>query len=187
MFKNPLKNTRLAALGATVAGIALAVTGVIEVTDTQSAANATVGIEHVSLGAFSLALLALALPITYVGRLAGARRAATIAIVGQVLLALLCVTSNINGKDLGIFPAVAAPTNLMLFGGWAAIAIALRRRAGLSRALAVSLPASWIAALVLAAVGGGLVAGAYWMAVGYLMASDSLPIQSPSAPEPARA
>src|SRR5919198_671165 len=134
MFKNPLKNTRLAALGATVAGIALAVTGVIEVTDTQSAANATVGIEHVSLGAFSLALLALALPITYVGRLAGARRAATIAIVGQVLLALLCVTSNINGKDLGIFPAVAAPTNLMLFGGWAAIAIALRRRAGLSRA-----------------------------------------------------
>jgi hypothetical protein len=187
MFKSLFTNTRMAAAGATVAGIALAAGAVIEVTDTQSASNTTVGIEHVSLGAFSLALLALALPIAYVGRLAGARRAATIAIVGQVLLAAICLAGNVRGTDLGIFPAVAVPSNLMLVGGWAVIASALRRRARLSTTLAVSLPASWITALVLAAVGGGLVAGAYWLAVGYLMRNDSLPIRSPSAPEPAGA
>jgi hypothetical protein len=43
------------------------------------------------------------------------------------------------------------------------------------------------AGATVAGIGGGLVAGAYWLAVGYLMRNDSLPIRSPSAPEPARA
>jgi hypothetical protein len=152
-----LKGTRFTATSAMVAGIALAV-----------------GIEHVSLAGLSLACLAMIAPFRYLARLAGASKAAVVAPVGLVALALISLISNIRGEDLSIFPAVAGPANLMIFGGFLAVGIGLRRRAGLPLALAIGLPFSWILTIPASAIGGCVFAGAFWMTVAYLIANQGL-------------
>jgi hypothetical protein len=169
-----LKGTRFTATSAMVAGIALAVAGVIIVTDTQSSQSTVVGIEHVSLAGLSLACLAMIAPFRYLARLAGASKAAVVAPVGLVALALISLISNIRGEDLSIFPAVAGPANLMIFGGFLAVGIRLRRRAGLPLALAIGLPFSWILTIPASAIGGCVFAGAFWMTVAYLIANQGL-------------
>jgi hypothetical protein len=182
-----LKSTRFTATSAMVAGIALAVAGVIIVTDTQSSQSTVVGIEHVSLAGLSLACLAMIAPFRYLARLAGASKAAVVAPVGLVALALVSLISNIRGEDLSIFPAVAGPANLMIFGGFVAVGIGLRRRAGLPLALAIGLPFSWILTIPAAAIGGCVFAGAFWMTVAYLIANQGLDRTDSDLPEPARA
>jgi hypothetical protein len=159
-----LKSTRFTATSAMIAGIALAVAGVIIVTDTQSSQSSVVGIEH-----------------------AGANKAAVVAPVGLVALALISLISNIRGEDLSIFPAVAGPANLMILGGFVAVGIGLRRRAQLSLALAIGLPVSWVLTIPASDIGGGVFAGAFWITVAYLIANQGLARTDSDLPEPARA
>ena len=181
-----MKSTGFTATSAMVAGIALAVAGVIIVTDTQSSQSTVVGIEHVSLAGLSLACLAMIAPFRYLASLAGANKAAVVAPVGLVALALISLISNIRA-DLSIFPAVAGPANLMIFGGFVAVGIGLRRRAGLPLALAIGLPFSWILAIPASAIGGCVFAGAFWITVAYLIANQGLGRTNSVLPEPARA
>jgi hypothetical protein len=182
-----LKSTRFTSASAMVAGVALAVAGVIIVADTQSSQSTVVGIEHVSLGGLSLACLAMIAPFRYLARLAGADKATVVATVGLVLLSLVSLVSNIRGEDLSIFPAVAGPANLMIFGGFVAVGIGLHRRARLPLALAIGLPFSWILTIPASEIGGCVFAGGFWMAVAYLIANQGLRTTGRDLPEPARA
>jgi hypothetical protein len=44
----------------------------------------------------------------------------------------------------------------------------------------VGLPFVWVAGIPLGTLGGGLIAGAYWLAVGYLLADRSLETRRPA-------
>jgi hypothetical protein len=161
---------------------------VIIVADSQSSQSTVVGIEHVSLGGLSLACLAMIAPFRYLARLAAANKAAAlVAPIGLALLSLVSLISNIRGEDLSIFPAIAGPANLMIFGGFVAVGVGLRRRAGLPLALAIGLPFSWILTIPASDIGGGVLAGAFWMTVAYLIANQGLATTGRDLPEPARA
>jgi hypothetical protein len=173
-------NTRFIARTAIAAGVALGITGVIQITDTPSGETTVVGIEHALLGALSAALLLSVPAVLHLARLAGRGRLATaIPVAGLIGLAVLTVTSNVRGEDLSIFPAVAVASNAAIFGAFIAIAIGLRRSGRVPRALAIALPLTWIATFPLSQFGGPVLAGAYWLAVGYLLDSDALDSAAP--------
>jgi hypothetical protein len=128
-----------------------------------------VGIEHVLLAGVTAALVLLIPVVLHIGRIAGRPRAAAVAVVGQGALAVITVTSNVRGEDLSIFPAVAGPANLAIFGGFIVLGIALRRQLRASMVLAAGLPLSWVAVFPLSRFGGPIFAAAYFATLGYLL------------------
>lgn len=171
-------STRIAAVSAGAAGVALAVTGMIRVTDTPSGETTVVGIEHAQLAALSFALVALVPLVLYIGRVAGRHRSAAVAVTGQVVLATLCVISNVRGEDPSFFPPVAATTNLMIFVGWTALAVALKRAAVVPAAVAIGLPIMQVLIFPGSAVGGPVIAGMCFAAVGWMLYHGELPRRS---------
>src|SRR3712207_615791 len=92
------------------AAAAFALQGAVLAVDEQSSESTTVGIEHLSLAAFSLSLILIAPLLWELGRTAvGGRFAAA----GTTALGLLAVVSNVRGSDPSFFAAVAAPANLL--------------------------------------------------------------------------
>jgi hypothetical protein len=179
-------SSHTAAAAAMAAGALAGVFGILSISDSQSAENTTVGIEHVILGGLTLYIVALVPVALYLGRQAEMPKAAAALVTGQVGLAVLTIISNVRGEDPAFFDAVAAPTNLLILGGLIALAVGLKRRGVLSTALAVALPFSWILTLG----GGGVfapVAGAYWLAVGWMIQHGELPRAGMSRGEHARA
>lgn len=166
--------SRLAAPAAMASSAALAVAGIIQITDTQSSQTTSVGIEHVSLAAFSLNALVLIPVALHLARLAGGSRGGVVASVGLAALTVLTIISNVRGEDPSFFPAVAIPSNLLWLGGFVAIGIALKRSGRVPAAIAVGLPITWFFMLPLSMVGGGLVAAAYWLVVGWLVMHGEL-------------
>jgi hypothetical protein len=167
-------STRTAAVAASAAGALAFAFGILSIADSQSGESTTVGIEHVILAGLTGTLLTLIPVVLHLGRLAGRPRAAAAAVTGQVALAALTVVSNVRGEDPAFFAAVAAPSNLLIVGGLVVIAVALRRSAALPRLAAIALPVSWILTLA----GGGVlapVAGAYWLAIGWMLRHGELP------------
>jgi hypothetical protein len=75
---------------------------------------------------------------------------------------------------MSFFPIVASLTNLAWLGGSIALAVSLYRTGRVSKRIAVGLPLVQVFALPLSMFGGGLIAGAYWVAVGYLMNQGAL-------------
>ena len=64
----------------------------------------------------------------------------------------------------------------------------LRRNGTLSRPMAIMLPLTMVFFLPLSAVGGSLVAGAYWLTLGWLVDNDQLHrAAGRTAPQPAAA
>ena len=162
-------SSRTAAKAAMAAGVVIAVGGIIQVTDTQSGEGTTVGIEHVGLGTLTAVLVLLIPAVLHLGRLAGRPTAAKVAVTGQVGLAVLTLISNVRGEDPSFFAAVAGPTNLLIFGGLVVLAVALKRNGSLPTPMAVGLGLVWILTLPLSSVGGMVVAGGYWFAVGWIL------------------
>jgi hypothetical protein len=156
---------RLAAAAATVAAGALAVQAVLQLTDQQSSESTAVGIEHVTLAAFSIGLIALIPVVLHLGRLAGRIAPAAVASGGMLALGLLATISNVRGSDPSFFAAVAAPANLVWLGGFVALAVALRRSGRVSALVAFGLPVSWALYIPLSLLGGGLLGAAYWLLV----------------------
>jgi hypothetical protein len=178
--------THTAATAAIAAGVVTSVFGMLSIADPQSGESTTVGFEHFILGGLTLTLVLLIPVVLHLGRLAGKPRAAVVAVTGQALLAALTVVSNVRGEDPSFFAAVAGPSNLLIVGGLIALAVGLRRGGALPRSLAIALPLSWILTL---AMGGVLapIAGAYWLAIGWMLRNGELPAAGIGETEPARA
>jgi hypothetical protein len=178
---------RFAAVTAMAASVALAVQGVIQLTDEPSSETTVVGIEHVTLAGLTASLVLLIPTVILLARTAGRPRMAAIPIAGMVGLAALTVVSNVRGEDPSFFAAVAVPTNLLWFGGFVALAVALRRSGRVPQALAIGLPITWLLTLPGSSLGLGIVAGAYWLVMGWLLLHDQLEIRAPRRPELATA
>jgi hypothetical protein len=183
MFKSLSHNIRFAAGAAMAAGCAWAVTGAIHLTAGDEVQSATVEttLAHVMLGMLSVALL-----LTVPAVLALARRARTpvpgyVAAVGQVALAIAATTSNVAGEDPTFFLVVAPIANARWFFGTIGLAVSLYRAGEVSKQVAFALPAIQLFCLPLSAVGGGIIGGAIWIAVGYLMSVGALPRREAAA------
>jgi hypothetical protein len=186
MTNNTNISTRTAAAAAMAAGVVTSVFGILSITDPQSGESTTVGIEHVILGGLTAALLLLIPVVLHLGRLAGRPRAAAAAVSGQAALAVLTVISNVRGEDPSFFAAVAGPSNLLILGGLIVLAVALKRGGALPGLLAIGLPLSWVLTLAMGGVFAPI-AGAYWLAIGWMLRHGELPRPGIGATEPARA
>jgi hypothetical protein len=103
-----------------------------------------------------------------------AMKAAVGAAAGTLVLGLTGITSLINGQDLGIFNVIAALTNAAWLIGSIIIAVSLKRAGKVSTAVAVGLPIAWVATIPLSTVGGGVIAGACYLAIGYLLVNNMI-------------
>jgi hypothetical protein len=66
----------------------------------------------------------------------------------------------------------------MIVVGLIGLAVTLTRSGRFPKALAIALPVTWVFVLPLSAVGGGLVAAAYWLVVAWLFHQRELPSRS---------
>ena len=169
---------RIAGRVAMLAGAVMAGTGALYATrpDIKTDTVST-PVEHTILVLLA-SILILCIPGTVaLGRRAGTAlgaRGAAVAVSGQGALAITGTASNINRGDPEWFIIAAPLSNLLWGGGWIAIAVALWRTGAVARGFAVGLPLCWIALLPLSALGGALLAGGYWLALGTLMAAGTL-------------
>ena len=62
------------------------------------------------------------------------------------------------------------------------LARALRREGNVPTAVAVGLPLAWAASIPLATLGGGVISGAYFLFIGYLLANEA--VERPSVAVP---
>jgi hypothetical protein len=167
-----LVSPRVAALSAGVGGALLAASGALQATGLNWTENAVeTPAQHVTMALFAAALAALAPAVAYLGRLAPGRgRLGWIGIAaGQLGVAAASILSNIRGVDAGWFPAAAVAANGLWIVGTLVLAVALFRGRHVPRLLAVGLVVAYIGSIPLAIVGGGIVAGAYWLAVVHLL------------------
>jgi len=169
----------LAGRAAMVAGCALAADGVLQVLHSQkNAGSRVVGVAgNLNLVFVAVALVALApvfVALARYGRSSAAEKAGLAAAGGACLLAIGCLTSIINQHDLAVFPAIAGAANVAWLGGTVALAVSLKRAGRVPSAVAVGLPITWIFTIPLATIGGCVVAGGYFLAVGYLLLNQAI-------------
>jgi len=176
MFKSLATNIRFAALAAMAGGAAWTVTGAIQLTGNDDLRTSDIesALEHAMLGMFSVALLLTVPAVLALSRQARSPRPGYIAAAGQVALAIAATTSNIAGHDPTFFLVVAPIANLMWLAGTIGLSVSLRRAGAISKPVAFLLPAVQVFCLPLSLVGGGLIGGAVWIAVGYLMSVGAL-------------
>jgi hypothetical protein len=177
---------------ATVAGASLAASGVVILTHPHASSSTDVGdwAGYLMLSLFAVALAAMAPVFFALARHANSRRAeqaAAVAAGGTIVLALAVLTSLAHGKDYGFFVVIAPLANAAWFLGAVVIAVTLKRAGRVPTAVAIGLPLVQIATLPLSTLGGAILAGGYFMAVGYLLANDALERSSRRVADPARA
>jgi hypothetical protein len=183
---------KLAGRAAMLAGAAATAGGVTEIVHSQRhAGNNVVGVAgYLTLSFFTVFLISIApsfIALARRGRSALAARAAVAAAGGTLVLGLTSITSLINGHDLGLFNVIAPLTNAAWLFGAITIAVSLKRAGRVSTAVAVGLPIAWVATIPLATLGGGVIAGAYYLAIGYLLVNDAIERRPRVAPQPAGA
>jgi hypothetical protein len=182
----------LAGRTAMLAGAVATAGGVTEIIHSQRHAGSNVvGVAgYLTLSFFAVFLISVApsfLALARRARSGAAVKAAVAAGAGTLVLGLTSITSLISGRDLGIFNVVAPLTNAAWLVGSIVIAVSLKRAGKVSTAVAIGLPIAWLATIPLATVGGGVIAGAYYLAVGYLLANDAIERRPRVAPQPASA
>ena len=169
------KHYRLAAASAIAGGVAWAVSGPLQLAGVNEHETQVVTLgEHLLIGLFSLALVLTAPGLLALARHAKSDTGAKVAAAGMVLLALTALSSNITGEDQSFFPVAASLANLLWLGGSIHLAVSLYKAGRVPRWVAIALPLTQVFALPLSIVGGGIGAGGYWLAVGYLMQQDAL-------------
>ena len=183
---------RFAGRAASLAGVALTAGGVTEIIHSQRhAGNRVVGVAgYLTLSFFVVALISLApsfIALARRARTSAITKAAVAAAGGTAILGVTSITSIVNGHDLGMFNMIAPLTN----GAWlvasVVIAVALKRAGTVRSAVAVGLPLAWVATIPLATLGGGVLSGVYYLAIGYLLATGTLDHTPSAAPQPAAA
>jgi hypothetical protein len=162
-----LKSSRTA-LAAIAGGAVFAFTGAIEATQDFGGTHNTIDStgEYLVTGGFALALLLTAGAYRELGRTAGRPRAGIVAMVPQLVLAVLSTSSVINGEDLPIFNFLAPICLLTWLVASIVIGVGLKRTRAVPKAVAYALPALFIVTIPLSVIGGPLVTGAFWIAVG---------------------
>jgi hypothetical protein len=183
---------KLAGRAATLAGVALAAGGITQIVDSQRhAGNRVVGVAgYLVLSFFIVALVSAAPGFLALARRASsgaATKAAVAAAAGTAVLGLTSIASIVNGHDLGLFNVVAPLTNGAWLVGSIILAVSLKRAGRVPTAVAIGLPIAWVATIPLATVGGGVISGAYYLALGYLLANDTNEQAAPASPQPANA
>ena len=155
------------------AGAAFAAAGVINAVHPMHSGEDVDGLAgRLSLAFFALALLLVPAGYRALGDRARSTKGATTAAIGTALLGVTCLTSAVNGHDLVFFKAVAPITNALWLFGSIGLAVSLKRAGRVPRAVYIGLPIAWIVSIPMGSFGGTLIAGAYWMAVGYLLSNE---------------
>jgi hypothetical protein len=172
-----------------VAGGALVAGGLTEIVHSQRhTGNNVVGVAgYLTLSFFVVALICMAPSFVALARSARAgiaQKAAMAAAAGTFVLGVTSIASLVNGSDLALFNVVAPVTNAAWLFGSIAVAVSLKRAGRVSTFVAVGLPLVWVATVPLATVGGGVLAGAYYLAIGYLLANDAIEREAPVATQP---
>jgi hypothetical protein len=183
---------KLAGRAAILAGAAFAAGGVTQIVHSQRhAGNRVVGVAgYLALSFFVVALISVAPSFLALARRARpgmATKAALAAAAGTAVLGLTSITSIVEGHDLGLFNVVAPLTNGAWLIGSIILAVSLKRAGRVPTAIAVGLPITWLATIPLATVGGGVISGAYYLALGYLLADHAAEKVASAAVQPAGA
>jgi hypothetical protein len=170
-------------------GAAMAAMGVMQAVMLDDTNPKVQGREHLVLALFAVSLVLLIPGLLALARY-GARAAlagAAAVSIGHVLLAFGATATNLHGEDYPWFGAVAVPANLAMLVGSIAMAVSLWRAGRVPRLIAGMLPLLWVCEIILSQLGGGLVVGVYWLAVGWLLASGALAGRAAAPADPARA
>ncbi|GAA0796719.1 hypothetical protein [Spirilliplanes yamanashiensis] len=166
------RNRPLAGWAAAAGGVASMVGGAVQAVrpaDTDPIVSTS---DHVILTVTALALVLWIPAYLVLGR--DARRAVgtwggRLAAFGAALLVIGMTSTNLHGQDYSWFSIVAVPANLAWLAGSVCLAVATWRSRTLPRWLAVGVALVWPCSIFLAQSGGGLVAGAVFVVVGWLM------------------
>jgi hypothetical protein len=175
---------RAAVLGAMVGGAAWIAGGAMQLTSRDQIDGSTVDTfaAHLVLGLLAAALVATVPAVLALSDRARTRRPAYLAVAGQLLLAVAATTSNVVGHDPTFFLVAAPIGNLMWLAGSIGLAVSLHRAGVVSRWTAIGLPLVQVVALPLSLVGGGILAGAYWIAVGSVLNASLEPTSDDAQP-----
>jgi hypothetical protein len=174
-----------------VGGGFFAAEGILQLVHSQrDTGSKVVGLAgHLNLAFFMLGLILVAPTFIALARYARpgkAQSAALAAAAGCLVLGLTSSTSLAMGHDGVWFNVLAPLTNAAWLFGSIALAVSLKRAGRVPTAVAVCLPVAWIGTIPLATIGGGLITGAYFLAVGYLLANEGME-RVRSLPHPASA
>ena len=157
----------------------------------RHAGNRVVGVAgYLALSFFIVALTAAApsfLALARRARSGAATKAALAAAGSTAVLGLTSIASLVNGHDLGLFNVVAPLTNGAWLVGSIILAVSLKRAGKVPATIAIGLPIIWVATIPLATVGGGVISGAYYLALGYLLLNHTVEQAPHAAPQPANA
>ena len=189
MYKLSSITDKFAGRTAILAGAALTAGGVTQIVHSQRQAdNQVVGVAgYLALSFFIVALLSIAPSFIALARRARSRVAAWAALAaaaGTTILGLTSITSIVNGHDLALFNVVAPVTNAAWLAGSVILAVSLKRAGRVPAAVAAGLPLAWVATIPLATHGGGVLAGAYYLTTGSLLASDTIERAGRAATQP---
>src|SRR5919204_661289 len=179
----------LAGKAAIAAGALWAATGTVQIVHSQNGTGEKVeGLAgHLALGFFLGALIMLSPVFIALARRASAGRvqnAALAASVGTLVLGVTCITSLVMGHDGVWFKFIAPTTQACWLFGSIALAVSLKRAGRVPKFVAIGLPVIWIGAIPLSGFGGGLISGAYCLAVGHLLTSGALETGGRAVAEP---
>jgi hypothetical protein len=153
---------------ALTAGALFGAVGALQATGLDWTENAVkTPAQHLTMALYAAALIVVIPAVRALAEKARPRtRWGWIAIAaGQAGVAAASTVSNIRGVDASWFPAVAVAANVLWIAGTFTLAAGLFRQ---SRLAALGLVAAYIGAIPLAVHGGGLITGAYWLAIATL-------------------
>lgn len=164
-------------------GAAYAVMGALQATHgdfggTHNTIDSTA--EYLVTGAFGAGLLFTGPAYAALGRLAGKPKAGLAALVPHVVLGLMSLLSVVRGEDAAFFNAVAPLALLTILVSSVVIAVALKRTAAVPKGVAYALPALIVAVILLSPIGGGLLAGAFWIVAGTRAARGDVAGRAPA-------
>ncbi len=163
-----------APLAAMAAGVVQIAVGVVQAVDPGDTIPTLRPVEHVVLGLYAVSLVLLVPAYLGLAATTGRRRGAAAACVGMLLLSAGMTATNLHDQDYGWFPAVAVPANALWLLGTIALAVALWRTPGMPRWVALGVVLTWVGGIPLSQLGGAVVPGAYWLAVGALIGAGTL-------------
>lgn len=121
----------------------------------------------------------------HLGRMAEVPRAGLAVMVALAVLGTISASSVVMGEGASFFNAVAPVCLLTWVTGSVLIARGLRRTNAVPKAVALSLPALFITTIPLSMIGGPLLTGAYWMAVGTRLEVGGGEYVKPASAQPA--
>ena len=163
---------------AMTAGALFAADGVLQMLHPQHTGSQIVGVAgHLNIAFFLVGLILISptfLVLARYARAGKAQKAARAAALGTFVLGVTCISSLVMGHDGAWFNAIAPLTNAAWLFGSIILAVSLKREGRVPTMVAVGLPLAWIATIPLATLGGGLISGAYFLTVGYLVAIDAI-------------